>query len=44
MSFSGDGHRAPDQAAGNEAVVDGYDGEWDDVEDQEEGSGVNLWV
>lgn len=44
VCFSRDVCRAPDKAAGNEAVVDGYDEEGDDVEDQEGGSGVNLWV
>ena len=44
VSFSGNVHRAPDQAVSNEAVVDGYDEERDDVEDQEGGGGVNLWV
>lgn len=44
MSLSGDVHRAPDQAAGDEAVVDGYDEEGDDVEDEEEGGGVDFGV
>lgn len=44
VSFSRDVHRAPEQAASDETVVDGYDEERDDVEDQEGGGGVNLWV
>lgn len=44
MSFSRDVHRASDETAGDEAVVDGYDEEWDDVEDEEGGGGVNLWM
>lgn len=44
MSFSWDVHRAPDQTASNEAVVDRYDEEGDDVEDEEGGSGVDFWV
>lgn len=44
MSFSRDVHGAPDQAASDEAVVDGYDEEGDDVEDEEEGGGVDFGV
>lgn len=44
MSFSRDVHRAPDQTASDEAVVDTYDEEWYDVEDEEGGSGVDFWV
>lgn len=44
MSFGGDVHGAPDQAAGDEAVVHGYDEEWDDVEGEEGGGGVDSWV
>ena len=44
MSFSRDIHRASEQAASDEAVVDRYDEEWDDVEDEEGGGGVDLRV
>lgn len=44
MSFSRDVHRASDQTAGDEAVVDRYDEERDDVEDEEGGSGVDFRV
>ena len=44
MSFGGDVRGAPDQAAGNEAVVHGYDEEWDDVEGEEGGGGVDFGV
>lgn len=44
MSLGRDVHRAPDQTASDEAVVDRYDEEWDDVEDEEGGSGVDLWM
>lgn len=44
MSFSRDVRRASDQTAGDEAVVDGYDEERDDVEDEEGGGGVDFRV
>lgn len=44
VSFSRDFHRAPDQTVSNEAVVNRYGEEWDDVEDEEEGSGVDFGV
>lgn len=44
MSFSGEVHRAPEQTASDEAVVDGYDEERDDIEDKEGGSGVDFRV
>lgn len=44
MSLRGEVHRAPDQAASDEAVVDRYDEERDDVEDEEGGGGVDLRV
>lgn len=44
MSFSRDVHRAPDQTASDEAVVNRYDEERDDVEDEEGGGGVDFRV
>lgn len=44
MSFRRDVHRAPDQTASDEAVVDRYDEERDDVEDEEGGGGVDFRV
>lgn len=43
-SFGGEVHGAPDQAASDEAVVDRYDEERDDVEDEEGGGGVDFGV
>lgn len=43
-SFSLDVHRAPDKALCYEAVVDRDDEEWDDVEDEEGGGGVDFGV
>lgn len=44
VSFSGEVHRAPDQTASDEAVVDRYDEERDDVEDEEGSGGVDFRV
>lgn len=44
VSLGGHVHRAFDQCAGNEAVIDGDDEERDDVEDQQGGGGVDLRV
>lgn len=44
MSFSRDVHRAPDQTASDEEVIDRYDQERDDVEDEEGGGGVDFGV
>lgn len=44
MSLGGDVRRASDQAAGDEAVVDGYDEERHHVEDEEGGGGVDFGV
>lgn len=44
LSLGGDVHRASDQRAGDEAVIDGDDEERDDIEDQQGGGGVDLRV
>lgn len=44
MSFSRDVHGASDQTVGDEAVIDRYDEERDDVEDEEGGSRVDFRV
>lgn len=44
VSLSRDVHGAPDQTVSDEAVVHGYDEEWDDVEDEEGGGGVDFRV
>lgn len=44
MSLRRDVHGAPEQSAGDEAVVDRYDEERHDVEDEEGGGGVDLRV
>lgn len=44
MSFSRNVHRAADQTARDEEVVNGDDEQRDDVEDEEGGGGVDLGV
>lgn len=44
LSFRGEVHGAPDEALGDEAVVDGDDEERDDVEDEEGRGGVDFGV
>lgn len=44
MSLSRDVRGAPEQSVGDEAVVDRYDEERHNVEDEEGGGGVDLWV
>lgn len=44
MSLGGDVHGTSNQRLGDEAVIDGDDEERNDIEDQQGGGGVDLWV